>query len=114
MKKEINFMTIKDTNQKKAQIAKYIQQLDDFNWHHPTQSNEMADSQFEHDQTNYYLAQLSHVLINTYPLSYNNVGRILNIGPKRVKRLMASFPQELYSIKEIQEELQNGEENSDG
>jgi len=103
-------MTTKKHNKRNAQLTKYLEQLDEFNWHHPTQVSEMADSQFERDQTNYYLAQLSHVLINNYPVSYNSIGQMLNIDPKKVKRLMSTYPQEYKTIKEIKEKLQNGKD----
>lgn len=103
-------MMTKKHSERKAQLTKYLEQLDEFNWHHPTQVNEMADSQFERDQTNYYLAQLSHVLINNYPVSYNSIGQMLSIDPKKVKRLMSMYPQEYQTINEIREKLQNGED----
>ncbi|MFT8991759.1 MAG: hypothetical protein ABF978_01815 [Leuconostoc mesenteroides] len=103
-------MTTKKHNERNAQLTKYLEQLDEFNWHNPTQVSEMADSQFERDQTNYYLAQLSHVLINNYPVSYNSIGQMLNIDPKKVKRLMSTYPQEYKTIKEIKEKLQNGKD----
>lgn len=103
-------MTTKKHNQRKTQLTKYLAQLDEFNWHHPSQVSDMVDSQFERDQTNYYLAQLSYVLINNYPVSYNSIGQMLNIDPKKVKRLMSTYPQEYETIKEIWEKLQNGKD----
>ncbi|MFT9469571.1 hypothetical protein [Leuconostoc pseudomesenteroides] len=100
-------MTTKKHNKRKAQLTKYIEQLDEFNWHHPTQVSDMADSQFERDQTNYYLAQLSHVLINNYPVSYNSIGQMLNIDPKKVKRLMTVYSHDFTSIKQVEESLLN-------
>jgi len=34
----------------------------------------------------------------------------LNIDPKKVKRLMSTYPQEYKTIKEIKEKLQNGKD----
>lgn len=75
-------MTIKDQKRRKVKLAKYIQQLDEFNWHHPAQANEMADSQYEQDKTNYYTVQMALVLKNNYQMSYNNIDYILQISVK--------------------------------
>ncbi|ABJ62355.1 hypothetical protein [Leuconostoc mesenteroides] len=103
-------MTIKEQKQRKIKLAKYIQQLDEFNWHHPAQANEMADSQYERDKTNYYTAQMALVLKNNYEMSYNNIDYILQISVKHGFDLIKKYKQDFSSLEEIQEALENGED----
>ncbi|MBZ6013853.1 hypothetical protein KIJ04_03690 [Leuconostoc gelidum subsp. gelidum] len=93
----------------KTNLSKYLKQIDEFNWHHPTKVHEMADSQSERDQTNYYLSQLCHVLLNNYQQSHNEVGKMINLSTKRVIRLVSAYSQDFTSVQDIMEELKNGE-----
>ncbi|OQJ78656.1 hypothetical protein BMS81_10295 [Leuconostoc pseudomesenteroides] len=90
---------MKKHNKRKAQLTKYLEQLDEFNWHHPTQVSEMANSQHERDNLTYYLAQISLILFNNYQQSY-----------MPARRLTIDYEQDFDSLEEIMEELQNGED----
>ncbi|MCC8439532.1 hypothetical protein CRI85_04130 [Leuconostoc pseudomesenteroides] len=103
-------MTIKNKTQREVQLAQYIQQLDEFNWHHPEQANEMANSQYERDKTNYYTAQMALILKNNYQMSYNNIDYILQISVKHGFDLIKKYKQDFSSLEEIQEALENGED----
>ncbi|ARN63452.1 MULTISPECIES: hypothetical protein [Leuconostoc] len=103
-------MTTKKYNERKTQLTKYLEQLDEFNWHHPTQVSDMVDSQHERDNRTYYLAQLSLVLFNNYQQSYMQIGQMLNMSSRTARRLTIDYQQEFDSLEEIMEELQNGED----
>lgn len=103
-------MTIKDTKRRKVKLAKYIQQLDEFNWHHPDQVNEMADSQQERDNQTYYLAQMSLILYNNYQQSYMKIGQMLNMSSRTARRLVNCYDQDFESLDDILEALQDGED----
>ncbi|MCT3038611.1 hypothetical protein EFS27_04800 [Leuconostoc mesenteroides] len=103
-------MTTKKYNERKTQLTKYLEQLDEFNWHHPTQVSDMIDSQHERDNRTYYLAQLSLVLFNNYQQSYMQIGQMLNMSSRTARRLTIDYQQEFDSLEEIMEELQNGED----
>ncbi|MBZ5947957.1 helix-turn-helix domain-containing protein [Leuconostoc gelidum subsp. gasicomitatum] len=103
-------MTTKKHNERKAQLTKYLEQLDEFNWHHPTQVSEMADSQHERDNRTYYLAQISLILFHNYQQSYMQIGQMLNISSRTARRLINDYEQDCGSLEEITEELQNGED----
>ncbi|WP_394456542.1 hypothetical protein ACF0HZ_03220 [Leuconostoc suionicum] len=103
-------MTIKKHNQRKAKLTTYLAQLDEFNWHHPTQVSEMADSQHERDNRTYYLAQISLILFNNYQQSYMKIGQMLNMSSRTARRLTIDYEQEFGSLKGIMEELQNGKD----
>ena len=103
-------MTIKKHNQRKAKLTKYLEQLDEFNWHHPTQVSEMADSQHERDNRTYYLAQISLILFNNYQQSYMQIAQMLNMSSRTARRLTIDYEQDFGSLEEIMEELQNGED----
>ncbi|ANY10946.1 hypothetical protein [Leuconostoc lactis] len=103
-------MTIKDQKRRKAKLAKYIQQLDEFKWHHPAQVNEMADSKQERDHRTYYLAQMSLILFNNYQQSYVKIGQMLNMSSRTARRLVNCYDQDFESLDDILEELQDGED----
>ncbi|MFL2114928.1 hypothetical protein [Leuconostoc carnosum] len=103
-------MTTKKYNERKTQLTKYLEQLDEFNWHHPTQVSDMVDSQHERDNRTYYLAQLSLILFNNYQQSYMQIGQMLNMSSRTARRLTIDYQQEFDSLEEIMEELQNGED----
>ncbi|QXC54922.1 hypothetical protein [Leuconostoc mesenteroides] len=103
-------MTTKKYNERKTQLTKYLEQLDEFNWHHPTQVSDMVDSQHDRDNRTYYLAQLSLVLFNNYQQSYMQIGQMLNMSSRTARRLTIDYQQEFDSLEEIMEELQNGED----
>lgn len=103
-------MTTKKHSKRKAQLTKYLEQLDEFNWHHPTQVSEMADSQHERDKRTYYLAQISLILFNNYQQSYMQIAQMLNMSSRTARRLTIDYEQDFDSLEEIMEELQNGED----
>lgn len=78
-------MTTKKHSKRKAQLTKYLEQLDEFNWHHPTQVSEMADSQHERDNRTYYLAQLSLVL-------FNNLSTVLYANCSNAEHVFQNSP----------------------
>ncbi|MGB2513074.1 hypothetical protein ACPF0S_09185 [Leuconostoc suionicum] len=103
-------MKIKKPNKRKEQLTKYLEQLDEFNWHHPTQVSEMADIQHERDNRTYYLAQISLILFNNYQQSYMQIAQMLNMSSRTARRLTIDYEQDFGSLEGIMEELQNGED----
>ncbi|MGR8809729.1 hypothetical protein [Leuconostoc citreum] len=103
-------MKIKKHSTRKAQLTKYLEQLNEFNWHHPTQVSEMVDSQHERDNRTYYLAQISLILFNNYQQSYMQIAHMLNMSSRTARRLTIDYEQDFGSLEEILEELQNGED----
>lgn len=100
----------KSSNQRKQKMAQYLEQLDEFNWHHPTRVKEMADSQHERETRTYYLAQVSLILFNNYQQSYMQIADMLKLSSRTVHKYIHNNHQDFENLDELREALSDGED----
>lgn len=95
---------------RKEKLNQYLEQLDEFNWHHPTRVKDMADSKRERKSRTYYLAQISLILFNNYRQSYMQIGTMLHLSSRTVHKFINDNHQDFQSLDEIQKALAYGKD----
>lgn len=100
----------KETSQRRAQLAHYIEELDEFSWHHPNRVTALVDSQHARQISAYYLAQISLVLFHNYQQSYGQIATLLRLSSRTVYKYVNANQQAFQSLDDIKKALTDGQD----
>ncbi|MSB65617.1 hypothetical protein [Leuconostoc lactis] len=99
----------REKSKRKEKLDQYLEQLDEFSWHHPTRVKDMANSMHERKNRTYYLAQISLILFHNYQQSYIQISTLLHLSSRTVYKFINDNPQDFESLDEIKKALDYGE-----
>lgn len=100
-------MMIKKSERRK-QMAQYLKQLNDLNWHHPADYKEPVSTKPPKEAEEYYLSQLCLILQNNYGRSTPQIARVLDMARTNVFRLINKYEQDVQSFEELEERIDHG------
>ncbi|MGQ2284476.1 hypothetical protein [Leuconostoc pseudomesenteroides] len=96
-------------NKRRQQMNQYLKQLNELNWHHPSEFKDEVPTRPPKEAEEYYQAQLCLILMNNYGRSTPQIEKILKLPRTTVFRLLNKYEQEVHSFEELEERIDNGE-----